>query len=230
MLPLLLFCLFLLPCFLIVVLFFVLLLVFLVYVFPGKAFRWEPSRGLVCIISPFLYLYIFCWTGTMWNFFEMRISSGFSSLEFSVASAMGFKNHRVADISGLRDQRNYARQFQGVLRSSFRQAFFAAKILLCAVLSGVGSFFICTWLASFCECPCAYWSTGAWMSGRLKGLSSVGKSNRDWSWQRNMWRSMVTLVVCPRSYSTIAQFLMITIGQSLAASSYAMMTYFRGSR
>ena len=48
---------------------------------------------------------------------------------------MGFKNHRVADISGLRDQRNYARQFQGVLRSSLRHAFFAAKnSTLCSAL------------------------------------------------------------------------------------------------
>ena len=48
---------------------------------------------------------------------------------------MGFKNHRVADISGLRGQRNYARQFQGVLRSSFRQAFFAARnSTLCGAL------------------------------------------------------------------------------------------------
>ena len=48
---------------------------------------------------------------------------------------MGFKHHRVADISGLRDKPNYARQFQGVLRSSFRHAFFAAKnSTLCSAL------------------------------------------------------------------------------------------------
>ena len=53
---------------------------------------------------------------------------------FSVVSTMGFKNHRVADISGLCAQRNYARQFQGMRQRNFRQAFFASRnsTLCCA--------------------------------------------------------------------------------------------------
>ena len=53
-------------------------------------------------------------------------SSGSSSLYSALVFAMVFMNHRVADISGWRDQRKYAQQFQGVLRRNFKNAFFAA--------------------------------------------------------------------------------------------------------
>ena len=109
--------------------------------------------------------------------FTMIIFIFFYLCFFSVVSITGFKNHRVLDISGLRAQRNYARQFQGALQCNFRQAFSATRYSTLLGVLGGWQIFICTWVALSYVWSCAWSSIEALMSGRLKDLLSVCEGN-----------------------------------------------------
>ena len=147
---------------------------FLVYVFQEEPFV-GGSQGALCVLWFFSFMYTFGWTGTVLIYNDNF--QFFLSLFFSVVSMTGFKNHRVVDISGLRAQRNYARQFQGALQCNFRQAFSATRYSTLLGVLGGWQIFICTWVALSYVWSCAWSSIEALMSGRLKDLLSVCEGN-----------------------------------------------------
>ena len=111
--------------------------------FPGRALRWGISRCLVCIISPFFVN-------------VALIISAFSSLDFSLQLAQWASRTTELQTSAVYVLSEITLgNFKACCNVTSGKLFLQPAILHCAVLLGVGSFFICTWLVLFYEWPCA---------------------------------------------------------------------------
>ena len=101
--------------------------VFFSFLFTCFHERLFPERHRKALSAFYTHPFIYCVGRVVCQIsWKSNSSSGSSSLYSALVFAMVIMNHRVADISGWRDQRKYAQQFQGVLRRNFKNAFFAA--------------------------------------------------------------------------------------------------------